>query len=78
MIRTLTVAFGIAIAASAVAAEEFVVVINDVFAEAGVTDGTTSVPGAPTIVTESSDETLAVVARARGEDGTYLNITPFN
>ncbi len=81
MLRTLTVALGLAVAASAVAAEEFVVITNDLFAEAGTVDAA-SVPveAESNVVSaqELPENVLAAIANARGEAPTYFDVNPFN
>ncbi len=81
MLRTLTVALGLAVAASAVAAEEFVVIINDQFAEAGAA----TAPSSPDVAesnlisaSELPENVQAAIANARGEAPTYFGINPFN
>jgi hypothetical protein len=81
MLRTLTVALGLAVAASAVAAEEFVVITNDLFTEAGAAVAPSSPAELESNVVSASElpeNVQAAIANARGEAPTYFDVNPFN
>jgi hypothetical protein len=84
MFRTITVALGLAVAASALAAEEFVVIANDLFVDTATTAKTETVStvsvGTTNITSEADlpENVRAAIANARGELPPYFAVNPFN
>jgi hypothetical protein len=82
MFRTIALTLGLAVAASAVAAEEFAVLVNNIGNEAGATTVDTSVTTSSVAAdgvfpTELSPELAATLDTVRGDAPGYLEVTPF-